>query len=407
MRVLILSQGFNPEPHFKGLSFAHELQRQGVEVQVLTSFPNYPGGKVYPGYKIKFVQKEMLEGVEIIRVPLYPSHDSSPLRRIATYVSFALSAAFIGVWHVKRADILYIYQPPASTPFAGLMLRLFKARRAVLDIQDLWPDTLSATGMMNSSLLLKTVGAFCKFTYSWVDHIVVLSEGFKRRLIDRGVPENKITTIYNWADESAEKKYIPDEKRASDLGLLGKFTILFAGVMGKAQSLDTVLDAAKVISKTHPDIQFAFIGGGIERDRLQKRVIDESIPNVVFLERVPISDIGNILALADALLVHLKNDPLFEITIPSKTQGYLASGKPIIMAAPGESAQIIERAHAGVSCKPDDSDALAIACINLFHKSVSERIALAENGLEFYRREMSLAVGVRKFKEIFNGLCRL
>ncbi|MCM0605507.1 MAG: glycosyltransferase family 4 protein [Xanthomonadaceae bacterium] len=404
MRVLILSQGFNPEPHFKGLSFARELMRQGFEVQVLTGFPNYPGGKVYPGYKIKLIQKEVIEGVEIIRVPLYPSHDFSPLKRIATYISFALSAAFIGVWFVRRADILYIYQPPASTPFGGLMLRLFKAKRAVLDIQDLWPDTLQATGMMNSSLLLKIVGAFCKFTYSWVDHIVVLSDGFKKCLIERGVPENKITTIYNWADESAEKKYIPDQNRARDLGLLGKFTILFAGQMGKAQGLDSVIDAAKIVSKTHPDIQFAFIGGGIERDRLQRRVISEAIPNVIFLERVPITDIGNILALADVLLVHLKNDPLFEITIPSKTQGYLASGKPIIMAVPGESAEIIDRARAGVSCKPDDPDALAIACINLSHNSPTERAEMSKNGLEFYRKEMSLSVGVSKFTKIFKDL---
>ena len=401
MRVLILSQGFNPEPHFKGLSFARELQRQGFSVQVLTGFPNYPGGKVYPGYKIKFIQRETLDGVEIIRVPLYPSHDSSPIKRIATYISFALSAAFIGTWFVRRADALYIYHPPASTAFAGLILRIFRAKKTIYDIQDLWPDTLKATGMLNNEFILKLVGHWCNFTYRWVDHIVVLSQGFKKRLVSRGVPEQKISVIYNWADEAAERTYEKNPKLADELGFTGRFNVIFEGQMGKAQALTSVLEAAEIVKLAEPKIQFVFIGGGIEKSSLESQARERLLSNVKFLSAVPITEIGHRLTLADVLLVHLKNDPLFEITIPSKTQGYLSEGRPILMAVPGEAGEIIETAHAGIRALPQDPQSIADSVLKLYRMSESDRAKLGENGLNFYREQMSLSRGVNYFSQLF------
>ncbi len=400
MHVLMVSHGFNPEPHFKGLSFARELQRQGVQVQVLTGFPNYPGGKIYPGYQQRWVQKETLEGVEIVRVPLYPSHDSSPLKRTLTYLSFALSAAFIGVWFVRKADVVYIYHPPASTAFAGLVLRLFKAKRAVYDIQDLWPDTLLATGMMKRRWALGLVGLWCRFTYRWVDKITVLSEGFKRRLEQRGVPPSKIEVIYNWADEAAERSYAPSPIP----GFEGRFNIVFAGQMGRAQALRSVLQAAEILKTQQPQIQFVFIGGGIEKSELEAHAKSRNLSNTRFFAPVPITEVGHWLAGADVLLAHLKNDPLFEITIPSKTQGYLASSKPILMAVAGEAAEMIVSAKAGLRCQPEDPDQIAAACLRFYEMSEEERSDMGKNGRAFYDRSLSLNQGVSRFCSIFQQL---
>ncbi len=409
MRILMVTEGFNPEPHFKGLSFCRALMRRGHEVEVITGFPNYPGGKVYPGYRIRLHQKEILDGVTVHRVPLYPSHDGSAIRRIATYCSFALSAAFLGPWLVRRADIVYVYHPPATIALPGLILRLFKGRRVVYDIQDMWPDTLTATGMVKpgrDNWILAAVTLWCKLTYRLVDHIVVLSHGFKRLLIERGVPESKITVIRNWADEAAEQHYPKDPARASELGFDGRFTILFAGQMGKAQALDAVLDAAKIVASRDSRIQFAFIGGGIEKERLIQRAREEGIANTRFLDKVPITEIGHVLAQADALLVHLRNDPLFEITIPSKIQGYLASGRPILAAIAGEGASIVTEAGAGISCPPESPTELAEAACRLASRSPEELAQMGFYGRKHYESTLAVKVGVEQFESLFKGLLR-
>jgi glycosyltransferase involved in cell wall biosynthesis len=197
MRILMLTQWFDPEPTFKGLTFAKALRERGHEVEILTGFPNYPGGKVYPGYRIRPFQREVMEGIPVIRVPLYPSHDNSAIRRVANYATFALSAAAIGTAAVKPADVMYVYHPPATVAFPAMLIGSIRRIPFVYDIQDLWPDTLGATGMVNNKSLLKMVGRWCRWTYRAAARIVVLSPGFKELLVARGVPREKIEVIYN------------------------------------------------------------------------------------------------------------------------------------------------------------------------------------------------------------------
>ena len=158
MRILFIIQWFQPEPTLKGLPFAQELVKLGHEVEVLTGFPNYPSGKLYPGYRIRFLQKEIIEGIPIIRVPLYPSHDTSGFRRILNYMSYAFSAALIGPWVVKKFDIAYVYHPPATVGLPAIALRFLRGLRFVYDIQDFWPDCLQATGMFKNK-----IGRKCNF----------------------------------------------------------------------------------------------------------------------------------------------------------------------------------------------------------------------------------------------------
>jgi len=357
----MLTQWFDPEPTFKGLAFARELVRLGHTVQVLTGFPNYPGGTLYFGYKVRLLQRETIDGISIIRVPLYPSHDGSVLKRICNYLSFAFSAALLGPLLVRQADVVYVYHPPATVALPAMMLKLLRGMPFVYDIQDLWPDTLEVTGMLNNQWILKRVDMWCHLTYRCADQIVVLSPGFKKILRERGVPEEKICVIYNWCDEgqiTAEERSVAAQREPE---MAGRFNIVFAGTMGKAQALDSVLEAAELVAARMPQVQFVFIGGGIDVERLKQIKTQKKLDNVLFLPRRPVSKMGSALNLADLLLVHLKDDPLFEITLPSKTQAYLAAGRPILIAVRGDAADLVEKAGAGISCIPEDAVSIAAA----------------------------------------------
>lgn len=397
----MLTQWFDPEPTFKGLAFAKELQKLGHSVEVLTGFPSYPGGKVYKGYRIKFFQREVIDGISVIRVPLYPSHDRSSLRRIISYLSFAFSAAVLGSILIKPADVMYVYHPPGSIGFPALIIRLFRRIPFVYDIQDLWPDSLAATGMIKNSTILKLTARWCSFVYKKASKIVVLSPGFKKKLCERGVPDEKIAVIYNWCYEQQIYRTDYNEKLSESLGLAGKFNVIFAGTMGKSQALDTVLLAAEYLSDRVPMINFVFVGGGIEESNLQQKAKTMDLSNVLFIPRCPMSEVKHILGLADVLLVHLKNDLLFEITIPSKIQAYLAVGKPMLVAIKGDAAELVERSGAGLICNPEEPQSIADGIEKMFNMTKADRELLGENGRRFYEENLSIAKGVRQFEKVF------
>lgn len=401
-RVLLLTQWFDPEPTFKGLVFARELVRQGFDVEVITGFPNYPGGRVYAGYKIKLIQRECIDGVQITRLPLYPNHDQSAIKRVMNYVSFAASALVYGLFMAKRADVMYAYHPPLTVGIAASLIRWVRGIPLVYDIQDMWPDTLGATGMLNNPRALAFVGRVCDWVYKRVDHLVVLSPGFKRLLVQRGVPESKIEVIYNWADEVALMSplgAVPEAFPGPD-----RFRVVFAGNMGKAQALDAVLDAAAILQARGSSASLVMLGGGVEVSRLKTRALEMKLENTVFLAPVPMSEVGRVLAAADVLLVHLRKDPLFEITIPSKTQAYMAVGKPLLMAVNGDAANLVGQASCGLSAESENPQALADAVDELAAMTVEELSKMGENASSFYRQALALQVGAAKFSVVFKSL---
>lgn len=398
-RILMLTQWFDPEPTFKGLVFARELVKQGFEVEVLTGFPNYPGGRVYPGYQVKCLQREVIDGVYITRVPIYPNHDQSAIKRVLNYTSFALSSLFYGLFVAKRADVMYAYHPPLTVGITASLLRLVRRIPVVYDIQDMWPDTLRATGMLNNALALRVVEAVCNWVYRRVDRIVVLSPGFKRLLIARGVPEHKIEVVYNWADEAS--LIAPMGKVPAAFQKQGQFHILFAGNMGKAQALDTVLQAAELLQQQGSRVCWVMLGGGVEVDRLKAEATRRKLNNVVFLPAVPMAQVGAYLQAADALLVHLRKDPLFEITIPSKTQAYMAVGKPLLMAVNGDAADLVKQSRGGVFAKSENPQTLAHTAEQLANTSPDALAAMGEQAKEFYQQHLSLPVGVQHFGKLF------
>lgn len=400
LRILLLTQWFDPEPIFKGLGFAKKLAARGHKVEVLTGFPNYPGGSLYPGYRVRLWQRDDMDGIRVNRVALYPSHDKSGPRRVANYASFALAAATLGPLLVRRPDVIYVYHPPATVGLAAIALKARFGARIVYDIQDMWPDTIAASGMLTDPRALALVDSYCRLLYRISDRIVVLSPGFKSLLESRGVPANKVEVIYNWTFESGEPPP-PDPELIEKLGMAGRFNVLFAGTMGTGQGLDAVLDAARILGERRPEIQFVFVGGGVERERMVKRAEEEQLSNVRFIRRQEPAAMGPILAAADVLLVHLKDEPLFRITIPSKTQAYLAAGKPIVIGVRGDAADLVERAGAGLSCEPENASDIAEVLENISTLTDDELQAMGKKGREFYESELSIDVGVERFDRLF------
>ena len=403
-RVLLLTQWFDPEPTFKGLVFARELVRHGFEVEVVTGFPNYPGGRVYAGYKIKLIQRECIDGVQITRLPLYPSHDNSAICRVMNYLSFATSAFVYGLFIATRGDVMYAYHPPLTVGIAASLICNLRNIPLVYDIQDMWPDTLRATGMLNNSQALALVGRVCDWVYKQVDQLVVLSPGFKRLLEQRGVSGNQIEVIYNWADESAlisKVGSLPEDFPGPD-----RFKVMFAGNIGKAQALDTLLDAAAILQASGSRASFVILGGGLEVSHLKACANQMKLGNVVFLPPVPMSAVGTLLAAADVLLVHLRKDPLFEITIPSKTQAYMAVGKPLLIAVEGDAAALVRQARCGLVTEPDNPQVLADAVEAFAAMPADDLDAMGVNASLFYREALGLQVGVAKFAAVFKSLIK-
>jgi colanic acid biosynthesis glycosyl transferase WcaI len=406
MRILFITQWFQPESFFKGLPFAKELLKLGHEVEVLTGFPNYPDGKIYNGYKLRFLQRETIDGVSVIRVPLYPSHDKSGWRRFLNYVSFAFSAAIIGPWVVKKADVAYVYHPPATVGFPAAVIKLLRRIPFVYDIQDMWPDTLTATGMFNNKPGLWLVDKWCRFVYWEANKITVLSSGFKTTLVERGVSGDKVKVIYNWVDDTLFKPAPKNTALAAKLGLDGKFNIVFAGNIGKAQALEAVLAAANILKEEFPNLRFVFVGTGVEVESLKTKTSVAGLKNILFVPQQPLSEMGSIFAFADVLLVHLKDVPLFRITIPSKIQAYMAAGKPILVGVLGEAADLVIKSKAGFSCIPESAESIADGVRKFLKMSRQELDKMGENGKELYQKEMALTVGTKRFAEVFESVIR-
>jgi len=405
MKILMLTQLFQPEPnHLKGISFAKELLRLGHQVEVMTGFPNYPGGKIYPGYEQKWCMRETMDGVRVIRVPLFPDHSSSCFRRILCYVSFALSACIPGVLLVNKPDVVHVYQGPATLALPAMLLRLLYNVPYILDIQDLWPESVLSSGMINVSFVSSWLNAWCNLTYKMAARIVVLSPGYKSILIDRGVPESKIEVVYNWCDEARMLSTLECESTDDPYELYGRFNIIYAGNIGKVQALDSVIDAAALLQTHFPKIQFVFVGGGVDAERIKNIAYDSQMTNVKFIPHLSIDKIGSILTKADALIIHLQDAPLCRIGIPQKTQAYLASGRPIIMAVRGDSAELVRKAQAGILCNPEDAGSIANAVVSLYKMTPGERDEMARNGRKYYERYLSFEVGARHMASVFSGV---
>jgi len=399
MRILLLTQWYPPEPAHTPEEFITTLHEFGYDVEVLTGFPNYPSGNLFPGYKLRPWMKEERDGIPIGRAFLYPDHSRSGFKRALNYISFALSSAILGKWLVQKPDIIFVYHPPLTIGIPGIILSKLWRIPFVYQVQDMWPETLRATGMLSNERILHWIDVFARAIYKRANAICVISPGFRRNLIEKGVPDEKLHVISNWVDTSVYYPAEPDAELAQKLGLDGKFNIMYGGNIGAAQALDVVLEAANRL-QDHPQIQFVLVGDGVALPALQQKAQAMGLTNVKFLGRYPAAEMANLYALADVLLVHLKDDPLFQITIPHKIFAYLASAKPILAAVRGDAADVIEEIGAGLVCPPEDVQALVETTLAFYEMSDEELAEMGERGLRSVQEQFNKQKQVAELADV-------
>lgn len=387
MKLLIVTQYFWPES-FRINDLASGLRERGHEVTVLTGYPNYPEGKLYPGYRLLRQPSEQWNGIRIIRAPLVPRGSGGALRLAANYLSFALGAS-LRACTLRREpfDALLVFQPSPVT--CGIPARILKGLTGapiLFWVQDLWPQSLAAVGAVRSPVLLGLVDRLVRWIYAGCDRILIQSRAFAETICGQGVSQERIAYFPN----SAEAFYCPvdrEQAAALDRELPEGFRVLFAGNIGAAQDFETILTAAELL-KTHPQIVWVVIGDGRLRPWVEEEVERRGLSGrVTLVGRKPAEEMPRYFAWADLLLVTLRREPIFALTIPSKVQSYLACARPVLAALEGEGAQVLEESGGGYACPPEDPQALAETVLRMYGLTETERQAMGNNGRDYYLKQ--------------------
>lgn len=386
LRILVFSQHFWPET-FRINDVAHALHQAGHAVTVLTGQPNYPGGMVFPGYRAAACGVEAHAGLAIHRVPLVPRGHGGAPRLVANYLSFIASATLFGAWRLRglRFDVIFVYATsPLLQALAAIALARLKSCPVVTWVQDLWPQSLQATGYVTSPRILSAVERVVRFVYARNTLLLVQSQAFVapvRALAPACVPVR--VHANPGVDEAASSG-------AAALSLEPGFNLVFAGNLGTAQALDAVLDAAYRL-RDLADLRFVLVGSGSRSAWLTEQVRARGLTNVQLPGRFTPEQIPAILAQAQALLVTLVDDPAMALTVPSKVQTYLAAGRPVIAALRGEGARVVLESGAGLACAAGSGEALAIAARRLHAMPAAERDEMGAAGRRFYEEHFSPA----------------
>ncbi|MFI8592689.1 glycosyltransferase family 4 protein [Dietzia maris] len=393
MKVGMLSHWFDPEGGAAAGpgTIARALLQRGHQVDVVTGYPIYPAGRVFDGYRVRPYMREDIRGVGVHRVPIYPSHDENAGRRMANYLSYAASSSISAPVVLRKSDVIFVYSSPATVATAAWLLRALNGIPYVLQVQDLWPDTVTSSDFLDrpkKRLIEKSLHAYCNEVYRRAAHIAVISPGMKDLLAERGVPKHKISLVPNWAEEASFRPVPRDCNLARSFGLTRKFTVMYAGNLGEMQNLDPLIEAASLL-RSRRDIGFALIGAGVRKEHLIRRVEELRLDNVLFIPPQTFEKMADFLALADAQLISLKDEPLYRATMPSKVQANMAAGQPIIAAVAGDAARVVEDANCGLTTPPGDPRALADAVAQMADLGPPAWKELGERGRDYYHSHFS------------------
>jgi glycosyltransferase involved in cell wall biosynthesis len=387
LKVLVLTQYFWPES-FRINELVRSLRGNGCDVTVLAGQPNYPEGKVFTGYRALSVRRQIHpEGYTVFRVPLVPRGKASGVRLAANYLSFAAAASLLGPWLLrgKPFDVVFVYAPsPITQAIPGVVLKHVKGAALVTWVQDLWPESLASTGFVKNQTVLRLVGSMVKWLYRQHDLLLGQSRSFADSL-RQSAPGVPVEYFPNPGEASFDETAEPARET---LRLEPGFNVVFAGNLGKVQSLGTVLDAAELMRK-HQHVRFVLVGSGSQTDWLRSEIARRDLTNVVLAGRFPAEDMPAILRQASVLLVSLIRSEIMSQTIPAKVQAYLAAGKPVIASLDGEGASVIRESGAGIAVPAEDAAALATAVTTLYDASQDERDRMGEAGRSWYRTHFS------------------
>lgn len=398
MKILVITQYFWPE-NFRINDICEGFKEQGHEVEVLTGLPNYPEGILYDGYSLFNKGVREYKGINIKRVLMIPRGKNSSIKLALNYLSFMISAS-IGIIPLmfKKYDRIFVFQvSPITTAIPAILFSKIKKVPSYIYIQDLWPETLYSIINISNNKVRKVMKKICNWIYNKFDNILIASKGYEKILIDNNIDKKKIRYFPQWAEEfySANKfgiKEIKDEK----------FVVTFAGNIGKAQSVNTIIEAAN-LAKMNKNIIWRIIGDGSEFGNIKKLVEKYSLNETVeLLGRKPALDMPKYFSLSDGLIVTLKNEEILKVTLPAKVQSYMASGKPIIAAISGEGNRIIKESNSGFVGEAEDYISLYNNVINLYNLKDSEREKLGINGLKFFENNFTRGRLLKELQIIMN-----
>ena len=384
MKILITTQYFYPE-NFRISDFAFKMAERGHQVSVLTGTPNYPVGKNFGDYTR--LSCEVINDVNVYRVPLIPRGKSRGFELAVNYISFVFSAITFGPFLLRNSkpDIVFsVNYSPATVGLVGAFFSKIKKVPLVLWVQDLWPDSLQATGAVRSKLILRLVGSMVSWIYRQSTLIFIQAKSFAQYIACRGVTDpEKIKYFPNWAEDTYDISSNFVTHHAQDLIPKDRFIIMFAGNLGVAQALESVLRAVD-LCRDYP-IHWILLGDGREKDKLHIAVRDLDLENhISLLGRYPLEDMPYFFKLADVMLVTLKKDPVFSMTVPGKIQSYLKCGKPILSSLDGEGARVVEDSGAGVNVSSEDYTGLAEAAVKLSMLTPDALDEMGNKGQEYY-----------------------
>jgi len=372
VKILFLTHYYPPEvnaPANRVHEHARAWVRDGHEVTVITGVPNHPRGRLFAGYENRWLQEERLDGVRVLRTWMYVTANEGFARRTASYVAFMLTA-ILASFRAERPDVVVASSPQFFCGIAGAAVGALKRRPFVLEVRDLWPESIVALGQLRrGSLPVRLLEAIERALYRRARGVVVVTRAFARHVAARGVPESRIALVTNGIDGDAWKPRPASPALLAKHGIGGAFRVGYVGTLGLAHGLTTVLDAAQKLAEPigsdpigSADVHFVFVGDGADRARLEREAQERGLDNVHFTGLLPRSEVPDWLASLDVLLVMLRDLPVFETVIPSKLFEFAAMERPILLSAPkGEVRDMVESADVGVAIDPEDPDKLAAA----------------------------------------------
>lgn len=370
MKLLFLTDNFPPEvnaPANRTYEHCKEWVKSGVDVTVITCAPNFPKGQVYPGYRNKLVQKETIDGIKVIRVWSYITANEGFVKRILDYISFAVMAFFAGLF--VKTDLIVATSPQFFTALAGRWLAFFKGKKWVFEVRDLWPESIIAVGAMERNRAIRFFEWIEKKLYLSADHIIVVTDTFKKKIIGRGIAAEKISVFKNGANLELFKPQGKKVELEDKLKLKNKTVFAYIGTHGMAHGLSFILDSIKPLEEIHPELAFLFIGDGAEKKNLLKQAEDLGLTNAVFVDSVSKKEVVDYLSVMDVALVNLRKSDTFKTVIPSKIFEAAAMEKPILLGLEGETKGIIEKYDAGICYMPEDQNSFFQAVQKILEKT--------------------------------------
>lgn len=389
MHILMLTQYFPPESgaaQVRLKELAKGLQRNGHEVTVVTAFPNHPSGVIPPEYRGRWRMKDEVEGIPVWRTWIYPVQRGRFWKRLLNYFSFVFSS-FWGLSKGGKQDILFFESPPLFLGITALVYGWFTRTRIIMNISDLWPESAVALGLVNSRWMIRVAEGLEKLLYRKAWKISCQTEGIRESLVKRGVPKEKVTFLPNGVNLDLFAPRERDVEMAKKLDIKDDdFVLIYAGTMGYAQGLESVIRAADLL-KDHSDLQFLFVGDGTEKPMLEALVKDKGLSNVSFVDFQPVQEMPRYFSLSNASIVPLKKNKLFEGARPSKMFPALGSAVPVIFAGEGEAAELVLLSGGGVVVEPENCEALARAIVEL--KENPNLLEMGTKGRQFVKDHYS------------------